>query len=54
MDEGNGIIRRSFCGVAVVAPEFHALTQEGDQLPVIGVGRGRVRSDIMKNPELDR
>ncbi len=52
MDEGNGIIWRSFGGVAVIAPEVHALVQEGDEVPVIRVGRGRVKSDIMENPEI--
>lgn len=52
MDQGDGIIRRSFCGVAVVAPEVYTLTQEGDQVPVVGVGRGWVKSNIMKNPEI--
>ena len=52
MDEGNGIIWRSFRGVAVVAPQVHALDQKGDEIFIVGMGRGRVKSDIMKNPEI--
>ena len=52
MDEGDGIIRRSFCGVAVVAPQIHALVQKGDEIFIVGTGRGRLKSHIMENPEI--
>lgn len=52
MDEGNRIIRGGFSRIAVVAPQVHALDQKGDEIFIVGMGRGRVKSDIMKNPEI--
>ena len=52
MDERYGIVRWGFCGVAVVAPEVYALTQKRDKVPVIRMGGGRVKSNIVENPEI--
>ena len=52
MDEGDGIIRRSFCGVTVVAPQVHALVQEGDEVLIVCMRGSPVKGNIMENPEI--
>ncbi len=52
MDERDGIIWGGFCGVAVIAPQVHALAQEGDEVFLISLRGGSVKGDIMKTPEI--